>query len=58
MPGPNSAPNGDVTLIKGHKREIYYYCQCKDYDHYKHLPIPARDWLARRGRLYTGKTER
>lgn len=59
MPGPNSAPNGDTTLIKGNRNEQYYYCQCKDVDcDTDHPPIPARDWLARRGRLWTGKTGR
>lgn len=50
MPGPNSAPNGDVGLIKNHPLERIEWCSiCKKV-------LPARVDDAKHNRLRTGKT--
>ena len=51
MPGPNSAPNGDRSLVTAWVTHD---------EHGKKLPEPVRkrEWLAKRGRLYTGKTQK
>jgi hypothetical protein len=72
MPGPNSCPNGDTTVMRGHINEEFYCDIHKDkhldecYDNEDWWPInpliphcrviPKREWLAKRGRLRTGKT--
>lgn len=72
MPGPNSAPNGDTTIVRGHVNEEFY-CEthkdkhvgeCEVNEEWCHinplLPhcrvVPKRYWLAKRNRLRTGKT--
>lgn len=68
MPGPNSAPNGDAGLIRGHIRERFVYClSC--YVAYRSklteeerenlpatIPFPLREHLAAHNKLITGKT--
>lgn len=50
--GPNSAPNGDVGLVRGHKDERFVFCEtCK-------TVLPARVDAARHRKLDTGKTAR
>lgn len=48
--GPNSAPNGDGRLVRGSKYEEFHY------DEKKKEWVPLRLWLARQGKLETGKT--
>lgn len=60
MAGPNSAPNGDAGLIRGHRLERFVLVKCpadceKEHEHEQLLP--ARTVLARRNRLVTGKTK-
>lgn len=51
MPGPNSAPNGDSGLVRGHDNERFYFCEiCKSV-------FPARVHDAKHNRLRTGKTK-
>lgn len=51
MPGPNSAPNGDAGLIRGHEKERFVFCEyCKKV-------LPARVDAAKHGKLNTGKTK-
>ena len=53
MPGPNSAPNGDRSLVYGwvtverHNNLVGTYF----------VRLRKRDHLRNQGRLYTGKTE-
>jgi hypothetical protein len=59
MAGPMSAPNGDRGLIRGDKHERFVEVERKNEDGEKYFEyIPARLHAAKRGRLYTGKTER
>ena len=51
MPGPNSSPCGDRSLVTNtlvthdeNGRQLA-------------VPVRKREWLRMRGRLYTGKTE-
>lgn len=67
MPGPNSVPNGDTRLMRGHINEAFV-CQrhvdkhldvCYDrVDAEKNacVVVPLRQYLAERNRLRTGKT--
>lgn len=49
--GPNSAPNGDTGLIRGHKDERFIFCTiCK-------AILPARVDALKHGKLRTGKTQ-
>lgn len=70
MPGPNSAPNGDKGLIRGHAEERFYYCETcqrrreKEYfERYgikaklREILYPAREHDAKHKRLRTGKTK-
>ena len=50
MPGPNSAPNGDRTIIRGDIYEEFYTEKNGN-------QIPMRQYLSERGRLRTGKTD-
>ncbi len=52
MPGPNSAPNGDVGLIRGHEQERFVFCTICD------KVLPARVDAAKHNRLRTGKTKK
>jgi hypothetical protein len=61
MAGPNSAPNGDRGLIRGDKHERFVAVPRKkvldtgetvEYTEY----VPQREYDAKRGRLFTGKT--
>ena len=62
MPGPNSSPNGDTTIVRGHADEVFVCERHKD----KELDacavrkgceiLPLRTYLAKRNRLITGKT--
>lgn len=69
MPGPNSAPNGDVGLIRGHAQERFVFCEtCQKAREARAseeagveitLPprrYPARTHAAKHGKLKTGKT--
>ncbi len=47
MPGPNSAPNGDKTLVDGSTMTCYA-CKNKRFN--------KREHLAKHNRLRTGKT--
>ena len=51
MPGPNSAPNGDVGLIRGHAQERFVWCDIC------HKILPARVDGAKHHNLRTGKTK-
>ena len=68
MSGPNSAPNGDTRVVKGHINEEFMCDKHGD----KHLDecesnqvldrshcdvVSLRDYLAKRNRLVTGKTK-
>lgn len=67
MPGPNSAPNGDAGLVRGHEQERFVYCK-ECYAARKAwglrefgvildpIKYPARSHDAKHGRLTTGKT--
>lgn len=56
MSGPNSAPNGDRSLISGDRNYCIQHADkiqnctkdCK--------PLRKREWLAAKGKLFTGKT--
>lgn len=50
MPGPNSAPNGDRSLVYGW---VYFDGKGKALD----PPVRKRDWERDKGRLDTGKTK-
>lgn len=57
MPGPNSAPNGERRLTSDEvvcERHGDATGKCDEKCKY----IRYREWLARKGRLYTGKTKR
>ena len=59
MAGPMSAPNGDRGLIRGDKHERFDSVERYNEEGEKYYKyVPARINAARRGRLYTGKTER
>lgn len=58
MAGPNSAPNGDTRIVRGHINEEFV-CE----KHKRELEkcndctlIPLRVYLAKRNMLRTGKT--
>jgi hypothetical protein len=59
MAGPNSAPNGDARLVKGHLLAEFVWVE--RYDALTDMIIrwqePLRDNLARKHRLVTGKTQ-
>jgi len=59
MAGPNSAPNGDTRIIRGHVNEEFAcetHRECTlDTDRCK--VVPLRWYLSKRGRLQTGKTK-
>lgn len=51
MAGPNSAPNGDASLVRGYGREEFYFCTiCK-------RVVSKRLDDAKHNRLRTGKTK-
>lgn len=58
MAGPNSAPNGDTTIVRGHVNEEFI--RVKRWDAELELEwfeeVPKRTYLAQRNRLRTGKT--
>lgn len=60
MPGPNSAPNGDTTIIRGHRDEefitVWHTTQIGMNSIRWSEEVPKREYLAKRGRLTTGKT--
>lgn len=70
MPGPNSAPNGDRGLIRGHAEERFIFCKpCQEAREARvaeqlgvesvtlpPLRYPARSHAAKHGKLKTGKT--
>lgn len=59
MAGPMSAPNGDRGLIRGDRHERFDKVERRNEEGEKYFEyVPARINAARRGRLYTGKTER
>jgi hypothetical protein len=53
MPGPNSAPNGDRSLVYGWVTVERNHPLVGTY----FVRLRKRDHLRNRGRLYTGKTE-
>lgn len=62
MPGPNSCPNGDISLMLGHVNEEFAcvkhgrngeWCDIDP----KCSFVSLRTYLASRGRLVTGKTK-
>lgn len=56
MPGPNSARNGDTSIIIGHRDEEFIEeTRTIDGDKVK-VWVSKRLFLARKGRLTTGKT--
>lgn len=71
MPGPNSAPNGDTRLVRGHINEAFTVISrrtcARCYAQYvasvpekqepePYIMLPLREHLARHGNLVTGKT--
>jgi len=56
MPGPNSQPNGDGSLVRGSHREkfVLEIYTTKDGKAWRH--ISKREWLLKQGKLVTGKT--
>jgi hypothetical protein len=58
MPGPNSAPNGDASLVADHKVECETHkarmSECTE----ACRKLRKRDVLARSGKLHTGKTQK
>lgn len=58
MAGPNSAPNGDRRIVRGDLNEEFKIVKHETkYGTFEEL-VPLRTWLAQRGKLRTGKTER
>lgn len=68
MPGPNSIPNGDTTVMRGHVNEKFVCrihgekeldaCEQRIADEEGNCKIiPLRWYLSERGRLRTGKTK-
>ena len=65
MPGPNSAPNGDRRLVVGYGTYPVWVSELQRYIPYDNLiwieslkrDVVAREYFAKHGRLYTGKTE-
>ena len=58
MPGPNSAPNGDTAIVRGHVNEEFVcdrHANC-NLDTSSCKVVPLREYLAKRNRLRTGKT--
>lgn len=59
MAGPNSAPNGDRRIVRGDRFEEFV--EEKFYDENSGIRytrmIPLREYLSKRGRLRTGKTD-
>lgn len=58
MAGPNSAPNGDTRIVRGHVDEEFVcekHREC-DLDTDKCQVVPLRWYLSKRNRLRTGKT--
>lgn len=53
IPGPNSAPNGDVSLVRGWTTTKHYNAQ-DNLDWVETLTV--REKLRRQGKLRTGKT--
>lgn len=59
MAGPNSAPNGDGRLVVGYSRQDFVWTEIKN-EKNPEFPgywEPMRYNLARKGRLYTGKSD-
>ena len=54
MPGPNSAPNGDRSLVE----DFIVVERYNDVVGVYFVRVRKRDHLRSRGRLITGKTER
>lgn len=73
MPGPNSCPNGDTRVSRGHINEVFVCkihgekslddCEWKSVnldkygEPYACSIIPLREYLAQRNMLRTGKTK-
>lgn len=58
MPGPNSAPNGDTRIVRGHINEEFRcdkHRECNQTSKECNI-IPLRVWLQKRNLLRTGKT--
>jgi hypothetical protein len=59
MPGPCSTPNGDTTIVRGHvDEEFMLETRLKGFAEEHQVWIPKREWLAKRGKLRTGKTDK
>ena len=56
MSGPNSAPNGDGSIVRGSAREQFIIEIYKTHDGKQWRLTPKREWLHRQGKLITGKT--
>lgn len=62
MPGPNSCPNGDTRVMRGHVNEVFVCEKHGDKETYECSMkpgcklVPLRDYLYKRNRLVTGKT--
>lgn len=60
MPGPNSAPNGDTRIVRGHINEEFvcekHYQELEKCDNQCRI-TPLRIYLTNRSRLRTGKTK-
>ncbi len=63
MPGPMSLPNGgrrEYDELNEIVCNVHFKCEMQSFDKHgnvvKHDYVTYREWLARRGRLHTGKT--
>lgn len=59
MPGPNSSPNGDTRIVRGHWNEEFRcdkHRECSQAQKDCNI-IPLREWLSKRNMLRTGKTK-
>lgn len=62
MPGPNSCPNGDTRVMRGHVNEAFVCNKHGEkeldvcYSRENCTIVPLRDYLFSRNRLVTGKT--
>lgn len=68
MPGPQSVPNGDTTIVRFHVNEKFMCDKHnKEYDQHEESydkdgqltcrMVSLREYLAKRNRLVTGKTK-
>ena len=57
MPGPNSARNGDRSLVSSDRNFCIKHAEKIENCSKDCKPIRKREYLATKGRLFTGKTQ-